>query len=228
MVTFDAANKQFLVDTMCANLLIPYNNVNVPLDYVYYLIRTNSADIDYTYLANYAGTYTGLSIDNYFFISLDRFCDLTNYTESTQISIPENFTGVNPFSSEKVKVSAGQHDLTYEMLHMMMNHDRYLTYSGVCNSISGVFSTYLKSILKKDNQNSAKSLIDRWKQKTTTDISIDGVSEKLDLIFSISEYDCFSVIPGATLKQYAGNFYYVINVNESITNIKKYYNKASS
>jgi len=228
VVTIDSANKQFLIDTMVGNLLIPYNNVSVPLDYIYYLVRTGTKDVDYEYLADFAGTYTGLTIDNYFFVSLDRFCDITNYTDNAQINIPENFTGTHPYTSSKVNVSAGKQALSYELLHMMMNHDGYLNYSGVCNSVSDVFSVYLKSILRKDQQNSAKSLIDRWNQITKTDITINAVKEKLNLIFSVSGYESFNVVPGATLKKYADKYYYVINVNESITNIKKYYYKASS
>lgn len=228
VATIDAANRQVLVDTMSGNVLVTYNDVQIPLDYVYYLLRNGSDEFNYEYLADFAGTYTGLSIDNYSVIDIDRFCDVTNYVEKATINIPEKFTGTHPLTNEQVKINSGEQPLTYELLHMMMNYDGYLTYDGVCRSTSEVFGKYLKSMLTQTNKKNVSSLIKRWSQKSQTDITVENVSEKLDLIFSTADYEAFSICPSATAKKHGNKYYYVININESITNIKKYYNKASS
>jgi len=228
VVTIDAANHQVLVDTMSGNFLVSYNGVNIPLDHVYYMVRNGVDGLGYRYLADIAGTYTGLYIDNYFITPMDRFCDIANYTPNTEISIPERFIGTTPFTNEVVNVAPGNQPLTFDLLYMMLDNDSFLTYEGVCRSTSDVFTAYMKSILKKDNINNIGTLIKRWKQKSTTDISQSAISEKTDLIFSVGDYNTYNVFPSATMKKYGDNFYYVININESITNIKKYYNKASS
>lgn len=228
VVTIDAVNHQILVDTMSANFLVSYNDVYFPLDYIYYLIRTGSSDFDYRYLTDIAGAYTGLSIDNYFIANLDRFCDIANYVENAVINVPEKFTGYHPLTNEQISVSSGEQPLTYDLLHMVLNNNSYLTYEGVCRSASEVFTTYLKTVLYKGNQKNIDTLIRRWKQKSTTDLTVESISDKLDIIFSTHDYEAYSVVPSATLKKHGEKFYYIINVNESITNIKKYYNKASS
>lgn len=228
VVTIDAANEQVLVDTMVGNFLVEYNDVKYPLDYVYYLVRNGSSVFDHRFLADVSGTYTGLNIDNYFFTSIDRFCDIANYVENAKINVPEKFIGYHPLTNEQITVSSGKQALSYELLHMTLNNQSYMSYDAVCRSASDVFTTYLKTVLNKNNQKNFTSLLSRWKQKSTTDLVAAQISEKLDLIFSLGEFEAYSVIPSATLKKHGSKFYYVINVNESITNIKKYYNKASS
>ena len=228
VVSIDSANRQVLVDTMSGNFLVYYNGVYVPLNHIYYMVRTQKDGLDYRYLTDIAGTYTGLDIDNYFITQMDRFCDIVNYTDNPEINIPERFVGTHPFTTEKVNISSGKQPLTYDLLYMMLDNDTFLTYEGVCRSTSDVFTGYIKNVLKKSNQNSIDSLIKRWRQKSVTDISKGAISEKLDLIFAINDFEAHTVVPSATMKKHGENYYYVININESITNIKKYYNKASS
>ena len=211
-----------------SSVLCNTNDTEVCLGVLVNVLEILAGSGNYEYLADFAGTYTGLSIDNYSVIDIDRFCDVTNYVEKATINIPEKFTGTHPLTNEQVKINSGEQPLTYELLHMMMNYDGYLTYDGVCRSTSEVFCKYLKSMLTQTNKKNVSSLIKRWSQKSQTDITIENVSEKLDLIFSTADYEAFSICPSATAKKHGNKYYYVININESITNIKKYYNKASS
>ena len=54
VVTFDSSNCQIIVDTMVGNILVPINNVYVPLDHAYYLARTQADGFDMNKLAEIA------------------------------------------------------------------------------------------------------------------------------------------------------------------------------
>lgn len=227
-VTFDSSNRQIIVDTMVGNILVPINNVSVPLDYTYYLARTGSNGFTPSGLAEIAGTYTGLNIDNYFFAEIDVFSEITNYCKDAKINIPEAFVEVSPVTGQNTSVFPGEQPLTYEILYMLLKNDSYVGYEGVCNAISNAMIPYLRSILHPDKSGELEKVVNRLRQKTNTDLTVSSLDHKNELLFSSNGFEAHTALPSATLKKYGNDYYYSININESISNIKKYYNKSSS